>query len=181
MEHIQDDYGVHRAEFGIRDVAEFKLGLLTQRVACTLYIAPSHLDAANRLRTRRGGPVRRPVLRPLVTTRAGREQPGGQQPLSTAEIQNPLRFEQQSLPEYPGECRIRAQLPARPVVRKQIRRPVRRTRCIDESGSCCRRAHVRADRSVMGLSRAAETACSRRGSTSRMTGVPADVHAAWPS
>src|SRR3569833_56860 len=108
-------------------------------------------------------------------------QPGRQQSLTTAEIQDPLRARQQSLPENSGKRRIAPQFAAGFEVSKKIRLPVPRTGRFAQGLSRRTLSHVSTERKVTGVSLAAATACSTLGNTSNITGNPDGVRAAWPS
>jgi hypothetical protein len=120
-------------------------------------------------------------MRALVIPTARSIEPGRQEALTTAEIQNPLGAGQQPLPENCVKRRIPAHFAASFEVPKKVRIPVLRASRFDQGVDGGVRPHVSTECKVTGVSLAAAIACSTLGNTSNMTGDPDGVCAAFPS
>jgi hypothetical protein len=150
---------------------------LAERGSRPFDIGGHQLDAGIGGDARRSGPSGRPVAGIEAIARRG--QPRGQQALAAADVEQRAVADQAAL-EQCAEDRVAVELAPRETPGEAAGGTIRSARRIEQRRNRSP-AHYSTERNVTGRKPARRTASSRRGSTSRITGLPAAVRAALPS
>ena len=104
VQHVEDDRHAGLAEVGSADVALRELSAIAERGAGALHVFRHELQTPDVYYLRRGRPVCGPVAG--LMQRAGFQQPGSQQPLSAAEVDQSFGIGDQAVFEQAEEHRV---------------------------------------------------------------------------